>query len=160
MASISAQHSFGKFSAGPGVDYTSGGGDEAKSKAFDPLYGTAHKFWGYMDYFYSGSAFGKAGLVDYYLKAKLKTSGRFGVSADYHHFNSAAGSEKDLGDEIDLVATHAITKQISIEGGYAHYFSTALLTSPAVKNVGNARPSANWAYLMINIRPEFLFRNK
>jgi hypothetical protein len=159
MASLSAQHSFGKFSIGPGIDYTSGGGDGIKSKSFDPLYGTAHKFWGYMDYFYAGSPFGQGGLVDYYLKAKLKTSSRFGATADYHHFNSATGNNKNLGDEIDLVGTFALTKQISIEGGYSHYFSTALLTSSAVKNVSDARASANWAYVMINIKPEFLFKH-
>jgi hypothetical protein len=159
MTSLSVQRSFGKISVGPGVDYTSGGGDATKSKAFDPLYGTAHKFWGFMDYFYAGSPFGKAGLVDYYLKAKLKSSSRFGVGLDYHHFNSATGSERNLGDEIDLVGTYALTKQISIEGGYSHYFSTALLTSPSVKNVADARSSANWAYVMVAIRPEFIFKN-
>jgi hypothetical protein len=159
MTSLSAQHSFGKISIGPGVDYTSGGGDATKSKAFDPLYGTAHKFWGYMDYFYAGSPFGKGGLVDYYLRAKLKSSSRFGMTADYHHFNSATGSERNLGDEIDLVGTYALTKQITIEGGYSHYFSTALLTSSAVKNVTDARSSANWAYVMVAIRPAFVFKN-
>jgi hypothetical protein len=158
MASLSAQHSFGKVSVGPGVDYTSGGGDATKSKVFDPLYGTAHKFWGYMDYFYAGSAFGKAGLVDYYLKAKVKASARLGVTVDLHHFNSATGNKKNLGDEIDFVGTFALTRQITVEGGYSHYFSTALLTSSAVKNVVDARASANWAYLMINIKPEFLFK--
>ena len=164
MASLAVQHSFGKFSFGPGVDYTSGGGTTTKSKTFDPLYGTAHKFWGLMDYFYAGSPFGKAGLVDYYLKTKWKPAERLAVTGDYHHFNSAAvipnvtGNAKKLGDEIDIVATYNLTKLVSLEGGYSHYFSTGLLTSPLVKNIPDARSSANWAYIMINIKPEFLFK--
>ena len=50
---------------GPGVDITSGnnGSDPTKRfQRFDPLYGTPHKFWGYMDYFYVADGFGPNGL--------------------------------------------------------------------------------------------------
>ncbi|RYY14223.1 MAG: hypothetical protein EOO04_30560, partial [Chitinophagaceae bacterium] len=57
-----------KFSAGPGFDYTSGGKSATKSHAFDPLYGTPHKFWGLMDYFYAANTFGNKGLQDFYIK--------------------------------------------------------------------------------------------
>jgi len=33
-----------------------------------------------------------------------------------------------------------------------------LLTSPTVKNVPNAKSNANWTYLSINIKPEFLLK--
>ena len=148
-----------------GIDYTSGGTTGTTTNAFDPLYGTPHKFWGLMDYFYAASPFGKGGLTDYYLKGKYKASDKFILSADLHQFNSSTGislpdapAKKNLGQEVDLVGSYSITKQIGIEAGFAHYFTTALLTSPAVKNVPDAKSQANWAYVMINIKPEFLFK--
>jgi len=151
-----------KFSAFAGADLYSGGNSGTRSNAFDPLYGTPHKFAGLMDYFYAANPFGKAGLVDYYVKGKYKASDKFLFSADVHQFNSAADisgyAQKSLGQEVDLVVAYALTKQIGFEAGYARYFTTALLASPAVKNVPNAKPSADWAYVMINVKPDFLFR--
>ena len=37
---------------------------ESKNKSFTPLYGTNHKFNGWMDYFYVGNHGGSVGLVD------------------------------------------------------------------------------------------------
>jgi hypothetical protein len=148
MLAMFAGYQFGDINTGAGLDYT--------SKSFDPLYGTPHKFWGLMDYFYAGSGFGRNSLLDYYAKLKYKMSPRLSLKTDVHHFESAA--KKRFGEEIDLLATFEITKQILLEGGYAHFFNTALLTSPSVKNIQNPKPAANWAYVMINIKPELLFK--
>lgn len=151
-----------KISANAGVDLYSGGSSGATSNAFDPLYGTPHKFAGLIDYFYAASPFGKNGLIDYYVKGKYKASDKLLLSADVHQFNTAAEvsgyAQKSLGQEVDLVAGYSLTKQIGFEAGYVRYFTTALLSSPSVKNIVNAKPQANWAYLMINVRPEFLFK--
>ena len=156
-----------KFSAGAGVDYTSGGSDGTTSRAFDPLYGTPHKFWGLMDYYYADNSFGNKGLIDVYAKARYKASEKVMLAADYHHFNSASAVYatdnvtnlgKDLGSEIDLVANYTLTKTIGFEGGYSHYFVTSSLVSPTVKNVANAKAGADWVYVMINIKPEFIFK--
>jgi hypothetical protein len=151
-----------KITTGIGADYYSGGSNGTTTHVFDPLYGTPHKFAGLMDYYYAANSFGKNGLVDYYLKSKYKASDKFILSLDAHQFNSAESvpnySSKNLGQEIDLVGNYTLTKQIGFEAGYSHYFVTSLLTSPSVKNVANAKSSANWAYLMINIKPDFLFK--
>jgi hypothetical protein len=148
-----------KFSVGPGIDYTTGGSNGTTSNTFDPLYGTPHKFWGAMDYFYASSPFGKGGLVDYYFKTKYKASDKFWVTADIHQFSSAARvaghDTKSFGQELDLTASYSLTKQISFEGGYSHFWNTALLTTPTVKNVVNAKSDANWGYLMLIIKPSF-----
>ena len=44
----------------------------------------------------------------------------------------------------------------SVKDGTAGYWNPAGLAD--VKNVPNAKTGANWAYLMINIKPEFLFK--
>jgi hypothetical protein len=163
LLSANAQYLFSKiFNAGVGVDYYSGGTNGTKSKAFDPLYGTPHKFAGLMDYFYAASAFGKGGLVDYSVKAKFKLSDKFQLAADVHQFGSAAsisGTDKrSFGQEIDIVGAYSLTRMIGFEAGYSHFFGTSLIASPTVKNVTNANLQSNWAYLQINIKPEFLFK--
>lgn len=146
LLSLAYQHRFsGGFAAEAGVDYT--------TDDFDPLYGTPHKFWGTMDYFYVASGFGNKGLQDYYLKAKFKKEEKWMVNADAHQFYSAAMSSK-FGTEADLTVTYNLTRMIGFEGGYSHFWSTSWLTSPAVKNVTNAQSNSNWAYLSINIKPE------
>ncbi|UYQ93380.1 alginate export family protein [Chitinophaga horti] len=147
-----------KVSVGIGGDYTTGGG---AGKAFDPLYGTPHKFWGYMDYFYVASGFGARGLQDYYLRLKTKPGERWMLNADVHQFYSASdivGHNRNFGQELDLTANFALTKVIGFEAGYSFFNSQPNLTSPGVKNVANAQSANHWAYLMINIKPSLLFK--
>jgi hypothetical protein len=171
LLSLSTSYAAGrKFSVGPGVDITSGnnGSDPAnRYKRFDPLYGTPHKFWGYMDYFYVADGFGPNGLIDYYLKAKYKAKDNLTLSLDAHRFvlpsavlaADGTAMEKALGTELDFVASYALTKAVNIEGGYSAMFSTATLASAKVKNVKNAAETSSWAYLMISIKPaEFLVK--
>ncbi|WP_018615532.1 alginate export family protein [Segetibacter koreensis] len=164
LLSAFAQYGFSKkINAGVGVDYTSGGSKGTTSNTFDPLYGTPHKFWGLMDYFYAANPFGKGGLTDYYLKAKYKASDKFSLATDLHQFSSATSigtgdNKKNFGQELDITGSYTLTKQIGIEAGYAHFFATPLLTSATIKNVTNGKTSANWAYVMINIKPDFLFK--
>lgn len=164
-----------KFSAGPGVDITSGnnGSDPTKkNQRFDPLYGTPHKFWGYMDYFYVADGFGSNGLVDYYLKGKYKAKDNLTLTLDGHQFvlpSAVQGSDgsnmsKSLGTEIDFVLNYGLSKVINLEGGYSTMFVTSTMLSPKVKgttkiNDATAAKTATWAYLMISIKPEFLFKN-
>ena len=164
LLSLSGAYSLTKsITIGAGTDYTSGGKTASYSKAFDPLYGTPHKFWGAMDYFYASSPFGERGLIDYYVKSKFKASSRAAINADVHHFQSASdilvnniSLAKTFGTELDLTASYSLTPIIGFEAGYAHFFSTATLVSAPVKNVANARLASNWAYVSINIKPDFL----
>jgi hypothetical protein len=158
-----------KFSVGPGVDYTTGsnGSDPSKkNKRFDPLYGTPHKFWGYMDYFYVADGFGSNGLIDYYMKARYKVKDNMTFSADAHNFvlpsavaaNDGTLLTKGLGTEIDLVLNYSMTKAINIEGGYSSMFASNTMSSAKVKNVKNADHHANWAYIMVSIKPDFTIK--
>ncbi len=154
-----------KFAFGPGIDYTSGGGSATKSKRFDPLYGTPHKFWGLMDYFYVADGFGpKNGLVDIYLRTRFKPKDKMTVTLEAHQFSASnqlvTGDnielDRNFGTELDLVVNYNLTKIINLEGGYSTFFATPTLASEAVKNIKNAKLHNNWAYLMIAIKPDFL----
>lgn len=155
-----------KLSLAAGYDYTSGGVTASgNSKAFDPLYGTPHKFRGFMDYFYAASGFGGTGLQDCFLKLKWKVNARGALGLDAHQFNSVAvvadplkpgATGKNFGQELDLIYNYTITPQVGVEAGYSHYFSTGFLA--AAKNIANAKSGADWAYVMVNIKPSFLFK--
>src|SRR6478736_5763169 len=138
-----------KFSFGPGVDLTSGnnGSDPNKKyQRFDPLYGTPHKFWGAMDYFYVADGFGANGLTDYYLKTRFKPKDNLTLLFDAHQFvlpnavNDQDGNrlKRSLGSELDFTCNYAVTKFITVEGGYSSMFSTSTMASSKVKNVANA----------------------
>jgi hypothetical protein len=171
LLSLSTSYAIGrKLSIGPGADLTSGnnGSDPTKKfQRFDPLYGTPHKFWGYMDYFYVADGFGSNGLIDYYLKAKFKAKDNLTISLDGHRFvlpdavTAADGTEMDkaLGTELDLLANYSMTKAINMEGGFSLMMSTPTMASAKVKNVNRAAETSTWAYLMISIKPsEFVVK--
>lgn len=154
-----------KFNLGLGIDYTSGGGSDNKNKSFDPLYGTPHKFWGYMDYFYVSDGFGyRNGLIDVYLKTRYSFGEKATMTLDAHHFtisnqiNSTDINQlnRNLGTEVDLVVNYNVTKVVSFEGGFCAFFATSSLASKPIKNVTNAQLRASWAYLMVSIKPDFL----
>jgi hypothetical protein len=164
LLSVVGLYNFNKvFTAGAGYDYTTGGTSNGKNNAFDPLYGTPHKFWGLMDYFYAANGFGNKGLSDIYIKSKIKAGNAVMLTADVHQF--AAGSDvhdnsnnklsRNFGTEADITCNYTLTKMISFEAGYSHFWSTATLSSANVKNVAHAQSNNNWAYLMVNIKPEF-----
>jgi hypothetical protein len=175
LLSASASYAIGrKISIGPGVDLTSGNDGSKPYQRFDPLYGTPHKFWGYMDYFYVADGFGASnGLLNYYLKAKYKAKDNLTLSLDAHQFslphklasNDGRSLDKGLGKEIDFVVSYAMTKAITIEGGYSVMKSTDTMLSTKVKNPTNLGietfdKTSTWGYLMINIKPaEFIVKN-
>ncbi|MEO8473040.1 MAG: alginate export family protein [Chryseolinea sp.] len=160
-----------KLSVGPGIDITSGnnGSDPSKKyQRFDPLYGTPHKFWGYMDYFYVADGFGANGLIDVYLKSRYKPRENLMVTMDAHQFSlphavideTGTVLNKRLGIEMDITASYALTKLITIEGGYSLMSSTSTMISQKVKNIKDADRFSQWAYLMISIRPEVVIGKK
>lgn len=117
--------------------------------AFNPLYGTNHKFNGHMDYFYVGNHLNSAGLGDAYLKAALS---REKISTALHvHFFSTAGdiglSEGAyLGTEADWSLTWTIHPNASLAVGYSQLFASEKME---LLKGGNANETQNWAWLML-----------
>ena len=170
FVSLSTLYSVGRKTVlGPGVDITSGnnGADPTKKyQRFDPLYGTPHKFWGYMDYFYVADGFGPNGLIDYYFKVRHKAKDNLMLSLDAHQFvlpsavtnESGVELNKALGTELDFIFNYSITRVVNLEGGYSAMFSTPTMISTKVKNAKLADTFSTWAYVMISIRPEYIFK--
>lgn len=128
-----------------------------KNQAFNPLYGTNHKFNGFMDYYYVGNHINNVGLTDLYGKVKYAFNKKSNIAAAVHQFFTAAkvedGVSKDLGIELDLVTSHRLTEFASLQAGYSHYFA-----SEGIKIVKNNFDdnTNNWAWVMITIDPNLI----
>lgn len=134
-------------------DYLSGDSNtnDTRAKAFNTLYATNHKFYGFMDYFMNvPDNTSKKGLQDIAIKTSIKPLQNVSISADFHHFllaeNSALDGKKSLGQELDLTAKWKYHKHLTVTGGYSHFFNAKL--QRALASRGNS--DADWAYLMMD----------
>lgn len=152
-----------KLTATAGFEYMSGQSQTDTNKsytdvkhAFNPFYGTNHKFNGFMDYFYVGNHAGSVGLQDIYFKLKYKAD-KFWVGTDVHLFSATAdvrdgfkvqediaaaivagtpvadvnqlqAMSAGLGTEIDVTFGFNLSKGVAFKGGYSHMLATETMT--------------------------------
>lgn len=169
---LAATYQKGKFSFTPGYDVLSGNdavSPSGKDNRFDPLYGTPHKFWGYLDYFYAGTGSPAGGLNNAYVKCKY-SSNLLILGADFHNFalnkdmKKADGTviDKQLGKEVDLQLTYNMNKFTNIELGYALMFATVNMPFAKGQATTDAAAAAfhttgTWFYAMLKFTPDFLY---
>ena len=120
-----------------------------------------------MDYFYVITGSPTGGLSDPFAKIKYRGAGkRFTAEVNYHYF-SLAKNQKDLsgqaikkylGSEVDLVTTYALNKITTLEYGFSLMAATKSMEYAKGITPGTANLTAYWSYLMIIIKPEFIFK--
>ena len=150
---------------GIGGEYLSGkdmNDTSSNIKSFNPLFGTNHKFNGWMDYFYVGNHINSVGLVDIYGKLAYK-KGKFSAAAIPHLFSSAAdiysGTTKmssNLGAEIDITVGYKIASNINFNAGYSKLIGTSSLE---ILKGGDKDENNSWAWIMFTFKPK-LFSSK
>ncbi len=156
-----------------GIDYLSGDDQTSgdKVEGWSPKYGTNHKFYGFMDYFYVGNGHGggnamSAGLVDIYLKTAFKV-GKAKVLAHLHQFmsaeervNATSGESFDgaLGTELDLVFVKKLAPELVFKAGYSQMFGI----TDTMKQLKFGNPDQeiqgmqSWGWVMLAFTPKFL----
>ncbi len=157
-----------------GVDYLSGD-DEAtidKVEGWSPTYGTNHKYYGFMDYFYVGNGHGggnaaSAGLLDVYLKTNFKLGSKSTLLAHLHYFASGADRTSTvdgktyggtLGTELDLVFIQKLAPELVLKAGYSQMFGI----TDTMKQLKFNDPTQEikgmqaWGWLMLAFTPKFL----
>jgi hypothetical protein len=163
---IAATFQRGKISITPGYDVLSGNdATTAEDETFDPLYGTPHRHWGYMDYFYVGTGSPGGGLNNPYIKFKY-AGNALSVGVDFHNFflnkdmKKGDGSfiKKQLGNELDFILNYNMNKFTNIEIGYATMMATGSMPfakGQAASDIAadNYRKSGNWFYAMLRFTP-------
>ena len=157
-----------KFSVGIGSDYLSGKSMNSTSSTvtyFNTLYGTGHKFNGFMDYFYVSSPHKNVGLWDTYLNLNLKSTEDLSWQLALHHFDAAAKvinysgakANASLGNEADLTFNYKIMNDVRLTGGYSQMFTNESMKY--VKSIAQNQQMKgvqNWIWLSLNFNPEIL----
>lgn len=170
-----------KFTLGLGYEYLSGQSQTDTTiayndvnHAFNPVFGTNHKFNGYMDYYFVGNHINNVGLQDIILRLKYKAE-KWNLALDFHQFITAAevydskesaktssivAKNNNLGTEIDLTFGYKLKEGVAITAGYSHYLTSETLAYikgiKDYKGDGRTNQISNWAYVMITFKPNFL----
>ncbi|MGB3466945.1 MAG: alginate export family protein [Cyclobacteriaceae bacterium] len=164
MGAIAADLKTGSSVIGIGGDYLSGSDfDESSGNSFTPLYGTNHKFYGFMDYFYVGNPFGDVGLIDLYVKLKFALGEKSSLVTFVHNFsagvdmseNYIAAQDNQLGTEVDIVYNLNIDKAVNLKVGYSQMFASENME---LLKTGDSNATNNWAWAMLTIKPQ-LFKS-
>jgi len=172
---LSGTYQKGKWSGTVGYDVLSGNdgssalnnykGSSGKNNRFDPLYGTPHRHWGYMDYFYVGTNSPAGGLNNGYFKVKY-TGNTLQVGADFHTFALNTATKKadgtllgtNLGNEIDLLVNYQMNKFTNVELGYSVMMATDNMSiAKGQDQTLTYDKTGTWAYLMVKITPDFFY---
>ena len=138
------------------LDYLSGDDDPTAgdAKAFTTLYATAHKFYGYMDYFLDiPGQLDQAGLMDAMLRGSLDLSSVTRLRADVHHFRLARdrGDGQTLGTEVDLVGNWTMAAFASLEAGAALFLPADPVTGFLPAFASGSDPTY-WGYVQLTLR--------
>ena len=140
-----------------GYDYLSGEDGKGDTyNAFDPLYGTHHKFYGAMDYFYV-TGHRTLGLQDIQLGVTFTPTEKLALKANGHYFLDGVkvdGKDQGLGAEVDLQLDYELMKDVKLTVGYSTMFASKWLPAPAGPE--SYKRWQDWAFVSLNINPRIL----
>jgi hypothetical protein len=147
---------FDAFKAGLGADVLSGTNPKKKDRitSFYNAYGTLHKFYGYMDYFFkSPSSNYNLGLNDYYFTFTFNPkNNNFSFGINYHQFKSNAtslGGSSDIGGEFDITASYELIKRTAITWGGSVFMPGTLMKQYFWTSKDPRYDTSFWSYIMI-----------
>lgn len=153
-----------KLTTNIGFEWFSGdhANDKNTDRSFSPLYGVAHKFNGYLDFFTRFPNDVKShGLINPYLKFTYAATSKVSFKCDFHYFMTAQDVvtktntklSRNLGFENDWLILWKPRKEISTETGIC--WASATQTMSEVKG-GDYTKTPHWFYFQISVSPELL----
>lgn len=132
---------------GFGYDLVSGeDSSKAGDNAFNTLYATNHKFYGFMDYFLNIPKHAKkAGLIDVIGTFGFTPIKGLTVNGAYHMLTTdqPVNGSNDLGTELDFTANIGFRKGIGIVAGYS------IFTPGTIFKSWEGSDPSSWAFLMV-----------
>ena len=132
-----------------------------KIRYFNPVYGSHHKFYGMMDFFYV-QAFSDSfspGLQNLYAGATYNPVKGLNMKATYHYLAAATNFEqhsKTLGHAIDIEASYQIMKDAHLSLGFSYMVGGE--TMKELKRTDNDN-DLKWGWLSLVVSPR-LFTTK
>ena len=173
MAAGKASYQFNKqLTAYAGYDYLSGDKEfvvpkqgtigltkHSKMSAFTTTFGSTHKFYGAMDFFYVSAYFGtfSPGLQNIFGGATYKPVKGLSLDASYHYLATSTNLNelsKTLGHEIELRASYQLLKDARISLGFSYMKGTD--TMEELKR-SSENKKLQWGWLMLNVSPRVFY---
>jgi hypothetical protein len=159
-----------------GNDYSDTTGLKTQSTAFSSLYGSNHKFYGYMDMFPAFIVLGNsAGLKNLYVRGTLALGKKASLEATWWWFSLAKGYlpvsakkpgelpyvsvDKKLGSEIDLMCVYRPFTGFEINAAYCFFLPTSTMEQLDGLKSGTSE-WAQFAYVMLTYKPTFFSTGK
>lgn len=132
-----------------------------KVKGFTSIYGSHHRFYGAMDFFYVSTYFSgfSPGLQNLYVGTKWKPTQRLRFDLAYHYLATATGmkhARRSLGHEVEFSATWEPMRDVSLSAGYT--FMDGTKTMELLKRTDKHR-QLHWGWIMLSVSPR-LFQIK
>ncbi len=130
-------------------------------KAFTPIHGSHHKFYGVMDYFYE-SAYSQGfspGLQNAFIGGYFKPYAPLRIGLSYHYLATATelvGLGLTLGHDVDLNVSYLFSKDISFSAGFSYMHGTDTMN---MLKQGTASKNVRWGWFSLIITPQ-LFTTK
>ncbi|MBR4660391.1 MAG: hypothetical protein IKO77_03080 [Bacteroidales bacterium] len=125
------------------------------SKGFSPVYGSRSKFYGIMDYFYESAYIHgfSPGLQNAFAGITYSPVNGLSLGASYHYL-AVSTKLKDLGmtlgHDIDIQASYAFSKDISLTTGLSYMSGTETMQRLKQDNSNN---NALWGWFSLVISP-------
>ncbi|MBC8266693.1 MAG: alginate export family protein [Flavobacteriales bacterium] len=143
-----------------GFGYEIQSGKDAENLAFNPVFGTNHKFNGHMDYFYVGNHGNSVGLDDKFFSIGYKMD-KLKFKMTYHIFNAVSEIQNengdifdgDLGTEIDLALIYPFAEGVTFSLIHAIYSPTESMQE---LRGGDLDGTNSYSYFEVSIKPKFL----
>ena len=122
---------------------------------FSSMYGSSHKFYGAMDFFYVTTyvAGFTPGLQNAFIGGRWMPGEKFSLDASYHFLATATKlmkADKPLGHELELSASYKIFKDCLISAGYSYMNGTDTMV---ILKKATGQGDLHWAWLMLIIKP-------
>ena len=126
-----------------------------ENKGFNPVYGSHHKFYGAMDFFYLSTFVNgfTPGLQNAYIGGTYRPLKNLGLKAAYHYLATGTkleGLNRSLGHEIELEASYSLFKDVHISAGFSYMTGTE--TMERLKRA-SGDGSLRWGWLSLNFTP-------
>ena len=127
-------------------------------KFFNPVYGSHHKFYGMMDFFYV-QAFSDTfspGLQNLYAGGTYSPIKNLDLSLTYHYMAMATNLKQvnmTLGHDIDFEASYQVLKDAKVSLGFSYMVGTK--TMEKLKRTEN-NDNLKWAWLSLVVSPRII----
>ena len=131
-------------------------------RGFHSLYGSHHKFYGAMDFFYVTTYVRgfTPGLQNLYVGADYSPLKSLKLDLSYHYLATATkleAADMSLGHELEMSLTWNFMKNASLSGGYT--FMKGTETMEILKRTGDNH-RLHWGWIMLKVNPTFFSSSK